>query len=116
MPLGDVWSGVCRAGAAPVVPDELTLTDLCNMGYVRGSCSRYPQSATLDAVRFLIARHSNDLIQIQYVVECDHHPHAHGSLEYFPARSALAGEDLDPMLERQALAYVASYLRRRPAV
>ena len=115
MPLGDVWSGVCRSGAAPFSPDDFTVTELCNMGYARGKCSRFPEEGAPDAARFMIALDEHQLIRIQYAVERDHHPHAHGMLEYTRTGGALAGSTVDALLESQALAYVASYLRRRPA-
>jgi hypothetical protein len=43
MPLGDAWSGVCRA--APTgewLPDPNTLQQLCNFGYAREKCARVP--------------------------------------------------------------------------
>src|ERR1700690_1990590 len=69
LPLGDLWRGVCRAGATPYTPDDPTAGELCNMGYARGRCPRYPQSDARDATRFLIARDRDDLIRIEYVVE-----------------------------------------------
>jgi hypothetical protein len=116
MPLGDVWSGVCRADAAPFVPDNPTVSELCNMGYARGSCSRYPQAGKVDAVRFVIAEDRDQLIRIAYAIERDHHPHSHGALEYRRPQDVLDGAAADPLLERQALAYVESYLRHKPAV
>ena len=85
------------------------------MGYARGRCSRFPEDGTPDAARFMIALDEHQLIRIQYAVERDHHPHAHGMLEYTRTGGALAGSTVDALLESQALAYVASYLRRRPA-
>lgn len=85
------------------------------MGYARGRCSRYPQADAGDAVRFLIARDRGEWIRIEYVVECDHHPFAQGVLEYSRALGAFAGLGGNTVLECQALAYVQSYLRRRPA-
>jgi hypothetical protein len=114
MPLGDVWRGVCRAEAAPFPPDDATTNDLCNMGYARGRCSRYPRGETSDAVRFRIARDQNELIQIEYVVESDHHPHTHGTLEYQRSVAAAGRPGGDTIIERQAVAYLTSYLRRRP--
>ena len=115
MPLGDVWSGVCRSGDTPFAPDDSTVTDLCNMGYARGRCPRFLDMAAADAARFMIARDEHQLIRIQYAIERDHHPHAHGAFDYTRTGGALAGPAVDALLESQALAYVASYLRRRPA-
>lgn len=115
MPLGDLWSGVCTADPAmPVRPDELTLSDSCNMGYARGRCPRFPVAAGADAVRFCISRDSGDLVQVMYAIEQDHHPLAHGTVEY--ARSSgTFGTALNAKLETQARAYISSYLRRKPA-
>ena len=85
------------------------------MGYASGRCARYLDKGAGDAVRFLIARDADDLIRIEYVVERDHHPHRHGAFEYQKACGALTAQTDDPVLERQVLAYVGSYLRRRQA-
>jgi hypothetical protein len=85
------------------------------MGYAQGRCPRCLRADGGDAVRFLIARDHGDLIRIDYVVERDHHPHAHGALEYGRAICDFAGSHENTVLTRQALAYVTSYLRRRPA-
>lgn len=34
------------------MPDEPTLIELCNFGYARGRCARFPADAEADAVRF----------------------------------------------------------------
>ncbi len=91
------------------------MAELCNMGYARGRCARYPQADAGDAVRFLVAGDRDDFIRIEYVVERNHHPYAHGALEYSRALGRFAGPDAESILARQALAYVTSYLRRRPA-
>jgi hypothetical protein len=115
MPLGDLWRGICRADASPFVPDDSTLNELCNMGYARGKCARCQGTNAGDAVRFLIAQDRDGFIRVEYVVERDHHPHRRGAFEYRRTRAALTGLAEDPVLERQVLSYVQSYLRRRPA-
>ena len=115
MPLGDLWRGVCRAESTPFTPGDSAVNELCNMGYARGRCARFPQADAGDAVRFLVARDRDDLILIEYVVERDHHPYGHGVLEYSRTLSGFAGSEANAVLVRQALAYVHSYLRRRPA-
>jgi len=115
MPLGDLWRGACRTESTPFIPDDSTLNELCNMGYARGKCPRYLGADAGDAVRFLIAQDRDELIRIEYVVERDHHPHRLGAFEYQKTQGELMALAEDPVLERQALAYVGSYLRRRPA-
>src|SRR6185436_3807782 len=81
LPLGDSWSGLCRAiPGALSIPDESALRPLCNLGYARGACPRFPSADGPDAVRFTISRDAGDSIRIDYVVERDHHPFAHGRL------------------------------------
>jgi hypothetical protein len=113
LPLGDSWAGICRAipeSATP--PDESALRPLCNLGYARGSCPRFPDAHGPDAVRFTISGDSGASIAIAYVVERDHHYFAHGVLDYSTVSGSLApaaGE----ILARQAAAYAESYRRRK---
>ena len=114
LPLGDRWAGICRAVPdLPWQPDEAMLQRLCNLGYARGSCARFPSGDGPDAVRFTVSRDQGDSLRIYYVLERDHHPYAHGPLEY----SVAAGAFLNPLagetMSRQAEAYVESYLRRK---
>jgi hypothetical protein len=115
LPLGDSWSGLCRAIPDRLsAPDESALRPLCNLGYARGNCPRFPAADGPDAVRFTISRDSGDSIGIYYVVERDHHPFAHGRLEYTPAAGTLSTAPGE-ILARQAVAYVESYRRRKTA-
>ena len=114
VPLGDLWRGTCNVEGAPYIPDDSAISELCNMGYARGRCPRYPRAGEGDAVRFLIARDQEDLIRIEYVVERNHHPHMHGVLEYSRALGDFSGLSANVLLARQAQAFVTSYLRRRP--
>jgi hypothetical protein len=113
LPLGDSWAGVCRATPErPSAPDEATVRPLCNLGYARETCARFPPGDGPDAVRFTISRDDGVAIGIQYVVERDHHPFAHGRLDYLPATGTFAARPGGEILERQAQAYVESYRRR----
>jgi len=114
LPLRDFWFGVCHAEGASFEPDERVLNECCNMGYARGKCVRFPQAAGPDAVRFAIARDSDQRILVSFAVERDHRPHSQGSLEFSRTAGKFLAPDSDPMIEKQAGAYVASYLRRRP--
>jgi hypothetical protein len=120
LPLGDAWTGICRATPdQPWQPDHATLGPLCNLGYARGTCARFPQGDGPDAVRFAVSSDvSSDIssdqdatIHLYYVIERDHHPFAHGPLEHTSAGVQGAG----PLLARQAQAYARSYLRRKRA-
>ena len=114
LPLGDSWAGQCRADpehAAP--PPEASLHTLCNLGYARGSCSRFPASHGPDAARFSLTLDAGSRLGMCYVLECDHLPFAHGPLEYSVEMGAFVAPPAGGVLRRQAEAYVQSYLRRK---
>jgi hypothetical protein len=115
VPLGDSWSGVCRAAPeSDWLPDANTLQQLCNFGYARQKCARVPAGAA-DAVRFTISNDHDGLVGIYWVMEKDHLPFAHGPLEYSRAESGFLAAHPDARVSQQAQAYVSSYLRRKEA-
>jgi hypothetical protein len=113
-PLGDAHRGTCQANPRePFQPGDGMLRDLCNLGYAAHQCPRFPVNADTDAVRFTIARDERGVIGLYYVVEKNHLPHSHGPLEYSRAAGAFTVAHGDAILQRQAEAYLASYLRRQ---
>jgi len=108
LPLGDAYTGECRAGAAP---DQVTMREICNMGYARGRCAGCPEEGP-DAVRFAVAGHNAGVISIRCVVERDYLPFWNGTLTYSESIRAVSGAT-NAVLERQAGAYAESYLRRK---
>jgi hypothetical protein len=108
-PLLDSWTGLCHANRAEPVQPANTVS--CNLGYARGQCARFENDASPDAVRFTVSHHNADGLLLYYVMERDHRPFAHGPLEY----SFVSGFQCiaDPLLERQATAYVESFQRRQ---
>ena len=91
------------------------LSECCNMGYARGVCSRFPKGPGPDAVRFTIASDSGRMIVLSFAIEKNHHPHTQGALEYSPEDGKFINAHPDPVIEKQASAYLAGYLRRRSA-
>jgi hypothetical protein len=114
LPLGDAWRGFCRAREAePFEPEQAMLVPFCHLGYARGRCAHFPATdAGADAVRFAVYRENATEIELNYVLERDHHPFSHGKLRYSLNLGGVA-ESLGENVLRQAEAYVASYLRRR---
>ena len=116
LPLGDRFTGLCRAVPdQPCAPREADLS-ACNLGYAREGCARFPRGDGPDAVRFTVAAAGAASLRLYYVLERDHHPYAHGPLEYLlPSGPFLAlpqGEAFGDAFASQARAYAASYLRR----
>ena len=114
LPLGDAYTGECRAGAVPHHPDDAVMRTLCNCGYARRStaCVRFPQDARADAVRFHVAADRGDGIRLQYIFEKECWPLDHGELRYAVSEHAFASEPADEIVARQAAAFLESYLRR----
>jgi hypothetical protein len=113
LPLGDSWAGACRAMPDAYRPDDNALRQCCNLGYARRTCPRFPTGDGPDAVRFTISSHAGDILSIYYVVERDHHPFAHGRLACSLSTGQWNQPAPDQTLQRQAQAYVESYLRRK---
>lgn len=114
LPLGDAWTGFCRAVPdQPFRPDDSLLDPFCNLGYARGHCARFPADDGPDAVRFTIVSDDGASLRLYYVLERDHRPFAHGPLEFSVAQNELATPAEGGLTSLQARAYAASYLRRR---
>ncbi len=115
LPLGDLWAGECHAEPLqPCHAPDQGLRMLCNLGYARGSCARFPGAPGVpDAVRFTVASDDGPVIRLLFAIERNHHPFLHGPLEYSTTCAAFAPEPADENLSRQAHAYVDSYLRRK---
>ena len=112
-PLGDLFSGTCHAS-----PSNLTdghEEEWCNCGYARGRCDRFPEGAP-DAVRFSVTEDTPARLSLVYVVEKDHAPVEHGTLEYLVAHARLDGPVISDILAEQARAFLECYLGKRGQV
>jgi hypothetical protein len=113
LPLGDPYRGVCQAcPEEPFEPPE-SANDLCNCGYARGRCDRFPPGSEADAVRFSITSLEVDLVRLTYVLERGHAPVEHGTLKYAIRESRLVDTPARPILEMQAKAFLESHFDRR---
>jgi hypothetical protein len=113
LPLGDPYSGECRASETFFQPEEKLARESCNPGYRSSACERFPKSAPADAIRFHVAEDQGELIRIQYVFEKDCWPREHGVLEYSGDSRELSCESKSEILRKQASAFLESYLRRK---
>jgi len=113
-PLGDVFGGACHAQPADIVePPEARQRELCNCGYARTRCDRFPGGDAPDAVRFSVTEDTPARLSFVYVIEKDHAPVEHGTLEYTVSDTHLDGPQISDVLARQARVFIESYLRRR---
>jgi len=110
LPLGDAYTGECRAPGA-TSPDEACMREVCNLGYGRNRCEQFPEASPADAVRFHVNEDTGTLIRIQYIFERDCWPGDHGLLEC--SSGCDVPEAPNQILQRQAQAFLESYLRRR---
>jgi hypothetical protein len=113
LPLGDSFAGVCLAHPGDPVDPEESCLPLCNLGYARGECPRFPADSSADAVRFALSRDDGESLQIYYVLERGHHPFQNGEFTYFPRQRTFSPELAAGPLSEQAAAYASSYLRRK---
>lgn len=104
--------GECRAQSATYNPDEITLRQFCNVGYGRGCCERFPNSAETDAVRLHILGSAGGVTRVKYVFEKDCWPKEHGSFDWSAAGSELSGDSSDLILRRQVTVFLENYERR----
>jgi hypothetical protein len=98
-PLGALCAGECHAGPSPAPADH----DLCNFGYARGVCHRFPQNAVADAVRFVILKQAQNHLRIRYIYERAHEPQSHGTLTY--SDGCITESEESPPLAAQAAAF-----------
>lgn len=112
LPLLDAWRGECRASdSAGPAEDDVTRLG-CNAGYARGKCSRFPEGARIDAVRFHVAAESGDELRLQYILEEAGWPREQGEMRFSRAAHAFTESPVDDIMSRQALVFMEGYLRR----
>ena len=64
-------------------------------------------------MRFTVRSESGSQVGLYYVIERDHHPFAHGRMDYDTAAGAWTVAPASTSLALQAHAYVESFLRRK---
>lgn len=112
LPLGAGWTGACCASGEEIPAEEAHLRKFCNLGYANG-CPHLPEMRDWDAVRFCIARSSDEQIQLQYCCERGYAPVAHGTLTYELKSERWREVHPDARINRLAASYLRSYRARR---
>jgi hypothetical protein len=110
-PLGDAYEGECHARPSEVhQPARALLLEACNLGYASLQCSRFPRQAEAEAVRFCVRSDTGVEVRIDYVLERAHLPSKHGPIVYDRRLKSWEGLEAGSLMERQAQAYLESYL------
>jgi hypothetical protein len=117
LPLGDAYSGFCRVRSGEVhAPPEEHQREICNCGYARGRCDRFPEGDSADAVRFSVsADRRAGKLRLVYILEREHAPASHGAIEFKVKKGALLDSPGDGVLAAQGRAFAESYLRKSNA-
>jgi hypothetical protein len=114
LPLGDPYNGICRADPMRErSPAAQTLRECCNVGRASHRCSHFPKEDGPDAIRYSVASDAEDVIRIFYVAERANRSVDHGTVEFETATGLFRDGPAGETLEKQARAYVESYLRRK---
>lgn len=96
-----------------VEPPEARQRELCNCGYARTRCDRFPGGDAPDAIRFSVTEDTPARLSLVYVIEKNHAPVEHGTLLYKIEGDRLEGQPLSDVLIQQARAFLESYLSSR---
>jgi len=114
LPLGDPYRGVCRADPMRErLPGVETLRECCNMGGASRRCSHFPREGGPDALRYSVINDDGGVIRIFYVAERENLSVENGTVEFETETGLLRNGHTGETLQKQARAYVESYMRRK---
>ena len=110
-PLGELYDGHCSAGPTqPYRPSTGHLAECCNLGYARGKCDRMPAGGP-DAVRFSVTKRAGTADRVIQVIETEGQLDDSDSVEFEASGQVQLSAAGSPAIERQAEAFLRSYLR-----
>ncbi len=111
LPLGAGWSGDCCASEATVSLHDSQIREFCNLGYAT-RCPHLPSQRDWDAVRFSVARTSDEQIVLSYACELGHAPVEHGKLIFDLSGETWLTAHADARVRRLAESYIQTYRSR----
>jgi|SRR5215470_3036561 len=114
LPLGAGWTGECCASGSLFSPHDFQIHEFCNLGYAK-DCPRLPADRDWDAIRFAVAKMSNEQIVVGYSCELDHAPVAHGKLVFDSRAERWADFECDARVRGLADAFLQSYRAKSEA-
>jgi len=114
LPLIDEYDGCCHAESETAPAPAALRFSCCNHGYSARSCNRFPAHERSSAMRFHMARITDDALEILCVAEADHMPVRWYSVRYSLERSQIDPEIADACVRAQVTAFCRSYLAHFP--
>jgi hypothetical protein len=114
LPLGAGWTGTCRASGHELAVSDAHIRQFCNLGYAT-ACPQLPPSRDWDAVRFSVARTSQEQVTICFVCELAHAPIEHGELTFDLMSEVWLNAFPDPRVLTLANCYLQAYRARQSA-
>ena len=112
LPLLDEYEGLCLAMAEAFQPPDELRFRVCNHGYGRGSCPRFPTTESRSCARFDVRGASAEALELLLVEEQDHAPVRWQAHRYYFETERLEPDLGDRCIRAQALAFCRSYTRR----
>ncbi len=93
----------------------MQVREFCNLGYAT-ACPHLPLGRDWDAIRFSVARVSEEQVTICFVCELDHAPIEHGELSFDLMSEVWLNAHTDPRVLTLANCYLQAYRARQSAV
>jgi hypothetical protein len=112
LPLGSSWRGTCLASGHEDAALSNIELESCNLGYAK-SCPRLPTERDCDAVRFVVVNESKNSVSLQFVLETNYLPTAHGMLVHDQHSGSWISPHPDSRIQKMAECFLQSYLARK---
>lgn len=110
LPLIEEYEGLCRVAAEPFAAPADTQFRLCNQGYPRGGCERFPSDETRSCLRYELLSRSEDIFEVMIIAERDYAPVEWRVVKYSFAAGTVEPEMSDACMRAQLAAFCRAYL------
>ena len=112
LPLVEEYEGLCLAAAEPFTAPADTQFRLCNQGYPRGGCERFPSDETRSCLRYELLSRNENTLEVMIIAERDYAPVDWRVVRYSTATGAEEPEISDACMRAQLAAFCRAYLNR----
>lgn len=109
-PLLFEFEGACGS-TTPKGGDQQHL-QICNLGYAKGRCSRFPDDFPVSAVRFHVTAKTAQVLSVLVLEEADHWPYFSYPIKFLIAEGRLDPEIEDRCRRAQIFQFCRSFLEK----